>query len=102
LNAAMAAYSLLLSVGFMIAFPVVGAFVQRAGWRLTWLGIGVSLVAVLAPLSWLVARKNPESIGAAMDGDAVSATPDSRRATGDLTGYDWTAAVGTGAFWVFA
>jgi MFS family permease len=112
INAAMAAYSLLLSVGFMIAFPIVGAFVQRAGWRPTWLGIGVCLVAVLAPMSWIVARRSPESIGAAMDGDVVSATsrpgstqaPDSRArvTTSEITGYDWTSAIGTGAFWVFA
>src|SRR5882724_5835432 len=33
LNVAMAAYSLLLSIGFMLAFPIVGGAVVSFGWR---------------------------------------------------------------------
>ena len=103
INSAMAIYSVMLSVGFMIAFPAVGAFVQRAGWRPTWLGIGVSLIFVLAPISWLVVRRSPEAIGVAMDGDRVAAEVDRAGAPRiETDGYDWTAAIGTGAFWVFA
>jgi len=35
INTAMAVYSLALSVGFMVAFPVVGSLVQAWGWRST-------------------------------------------------------------------
>ena len=42
----MAMYSLALSIGFMIAFPVVGSLVQSRGWRSTWLAIGIALLAV--------------------------------------------------------
>ena len=46
---AMAIYSIVMSIGFMIAFPIVGALVQTRGWRFAWLAIGISLIAVLAP-----------------------------------------------------
>ena len=88
LNAAMAAYSVALSVGFMIAFPVVGSLIQTWGWRFAWLVIGLALIAVLAPAAWLIVRRpdaaNTESAGA------------------DLSGHAWTEAIGTPAFWVFA
>ncbi|MBL9199107.1 MAG: MFS transporter, partial [Opitutaceae bacterium] len=41
---AMGAYSIALSMGFMIAFPVVGEVVQREGWRTAWAGIGWCLL----------------------------------------------------------
>ena len=56
IDAAMAVYSIVLSVGFMIAFPIVGWAVQRGGWRSAWLAVGLTLLAGLAPLSWLVVR----------------------------------------------
>jgi MFS family permease len=68
IDIAMAIYSIVLSVGFMIAFPVVGSLVQSWGWRAAWLSIGVALVVALAPLSWLFVRRSPESIGVAPDG----------------------------------
>src|SRR5687768_6040707 len=46
IDMAMAIYSIVLSVGFMIAFPVVGSLVQSRGWRFAWLSIGISLMAV--------------------------------------------------------
>ena len=103
LNAAMAVYSLALSVGFMAAFPVVGSLVQAWGWRSTWLAIGIALAAAFAPISWLVARNGPEAIGARSDGETTTAAAahDMSAAT-DLAGQSWTEAIGTGAFWVFA
>ena len=52
IDVAMAIYSVVMSIGFMIAFPVSGRAVQRWGWRGAWLGIGVGLLVVLAPLAW--------------------------------------------------
>lgn len=90
IDTAMAVFTIVMSVGFMIAFPVVGAMVQARGWRAAWLAIGIALVAVLAPLAWLVVRRGPEAIGVAADGDEAR------------TGYAWREAIGTGAFWIFA
>jgi MFS family permease len=97
IDAAMAVYSVALSVGFMIAFPIVGWAVQRSGWRTAWLAVGVALLAGLAPLSWLVVR--------------AGVRPGSGRGqTGVRPGFDpgltpdvsLGRALRTPAFWVFA
>jgi MFS family permease len=60
IDKAMAIYSIVMSIGFMVAFPVVGSLVQSWGWRGAWLAIGIALLAVLAPASLFIARKAPE------------------------------------------
>ena len=100
IDTAMAIYSVVLSVGFMIAFPIVGSLVQQRGWRRAWLSVGVAILAGLVPLGWLIVRRNPESIGLVPDGFQ---TIDDRRSTiDDLPGYGLRAALLTPAFWVFA
>ena len=96
IDIAMAIYSIVLSVGFMIAFPVVGSLVQSWGWRAAWLSIGVVLVVVLAPLSWLLVRRSPESIGIAPDGLAHPVHPV------HLDGATIQEALSTPAFWTFS
>jgi cyanate permease len=92
-------YAVVISVGFMIAFPVVGALVQSAGWRLAWSAIGLGLVCGLAPLAWLLDRSSPEAIGAEVDGGADDA-PDAHVESGvHATLGD---AMRSPAFWVFA
>ena len=86
INGAMAVYSIVMSVGFMIAFPIVGAIVQQRGWRAAWLAIGVALLVALAPLAWLLPARDP-------DIDGVDAAAD---------GALWTDAIRTPAFWIFA
>ena len=88
LDAAMAVYSIVLSVGFMIAFPIVGSLVQSQGWRFAWLAIGVTLVVVLAPASVILARRAPRR------GDPADAP--------ELIGATWQEAVSTPAFWIFS
>ncbi len=96
LSMAMASYTILLSIGFMIAFPVVGAAVVNSGWRVTWLSIAVALLCVLAPLSWWLVRESPEACGVELDGKAEG---DESSATVDFT---LRQALATPAFWVFA
>src|SRR5687767_235944 len=48
IDTAMAAYSVAISVGFMLAFPLVGFVVQRSGWRFAWFVIGATIAAGLA------------------------------------------------------
>jgi len=57
---AMGIYAYVMSVGFMIAFPVVGALVLSRGWRVAWAAVGLSLVFGLAPVAWLLVRREPE------------------------------------------
>ncbi len=104
IDRAMALYSVALSVGFMLAFPLVGALVQRWGWRDTWFAVGCALLAGLAPLGLFFVRRSPEVCGQAPDGDLVAVPSLARpvvRAT-DLPGHAWSAALATPAFWVFA
>jgi MFS family permease len=104
IDRAMAVYSIVMSIGFMLAFPLVGALVQAWGWRNAWLAVGGALIAVLAPLGLLVVRRNPEVCGLAPDGDPVAASGPGRPIVRpeDLSGHAWSTALATPFFWVFA
>ncbi len=97
LNLAMAVYTVLLSIGFMVVFPVVGAMVISGGWRTAWVAIGGALLLVLVPAGLLLVRRTPEACGVSLDGE--------KRAEGesdlDRIGYTLRQAVSTAAFWVF-
>jgi MFS family permease len=90
IDMAMAIYSIILSVGFMIAFPVVGSLVQDRGWRFAWLSIAIGLIVGLVPLAWLFVRRPT-------GGDGASGAEASRD-----EGATWQEAVATPAFWVFS
>jgi MFS family permease len=102
IDVAMAVYSVVMSLGFMMAFPAVGSLIQQRGWRTAWLLVGLWLIAVLAPLGWALMRRGPEQIGLSPDGDSAptSEAPVEPRNTGN--DYTWLAALRTPAFWVFA
>jgi MFS family permease len=97
LSLAMAVYTVALSVGFMLAFPVVGAAVIEYGWRATWAAVGAALLLGLAPLGWLLVRRSPEACGLQPDGERTDAE-DAAEASG---GYTLRQALSTSAFWVF-
>lgn len=96
LNLAMGLYAIVLSIGFMAAFPIVGAVVLAQGWRTAWAGIGFCLLPGLVLLGWLLVRRGPEEVGLEIEGET---TPGSAAAAG---GYTWREALRTPAFWVFA
>ena len=98
LSAAMGVYAVIMSVGFMIAFPIVGGLATAHGWRLAWGSVGVALVAVLAPICWLIVRSTPEACGLRIDGDGAHAEPRPEPPSGVPLG----GALRSGAFWVFA
>src|SRR6185503_11568717 len=90
---AMGLYALAMSIGFMIAFPLVGALVLARGWRVAWASVGAVLVCGLAPIAWLFVRREPES-NAELDADAADLVGAS---TADAT---LGAALRSPAFWV--
>jgi cyanate permease len=98
---AMGVYAVTMSVGFMLAFPAVGAIVLASGWRTAWSSIGVFLVVVLAPVAWLLARSTPEEIGEEMDG-GLAGPSETTRVTRVATSATLQDALRTPAFWVFA
>jgi MFS family permease len=95
IDSAMAVFSVVMSIGFMLAFPLVGAIVQSSGWRAAWQAVAVGLLLGLAPLAWVVVRRSPESVGLDPDGTSTP-DPDAHR------GWHWREALTTPAFWLFA
>jgi len=98
LNLAMAVYTILLSVGFMAAFPIVGAIVVNSGWRLAWSGVGFALVFVLTPAAWLLVRRTPESCGLTLEGEERP----NDEPKNDGRDYTLRESLATPAFWIFA
>ncbi len=93
LPSAMAAYSLLLSIGFMIAFPLVEHVVRADGWRTAWGGIGLTIMA-LGPGAWFLVRRSAEAAGL-----------EEREATGlrpalEPEGFTLMEALSTPSFWI--
>ncbi|HEX7176357.1 MAG TPA: MFS transporter [Pyrinomonadaceae bacterium] len=99
LSLAMAVYTIALSVGFMAAFPAVGAAVVGYGWRAAWMAVGLALLLGLAPLGWLLVRRSPEACGLQPDGERRTVEQDGD--AGALAGYTLWQALSTPAFWVF-
>ena len=94
LNLAMAVYTIALSIGFMIAFPLIGEIVLSKGWRTAWWIIGLALLLGLAPLALLLVRRSPESVSIDPDGESSQ----KQHSTSD---YTLTEALSTPSFWVF-
>jgi MFS family permease len=97
LNMAMAVYTIALSIGFMAAFPSVGAAVTEYGWRVAWAGVGLSVLLGLAPLGWLLVRRSPEACGLTPDTDGKIEEAGKEAPVG----YTLRRALATPAFWVF-
>jgi MFS family permease len=97
LAAAMGVYAVVMSIGFMLAFPAVGAAVLAQGWRWAWGVVGAALLIVLAPLFWALVRSVPEGVGLEVDGEGPRA-----EAPPPASGATLAEALRTPAFWVFA
>ena len=91
---AMGIYAVVMSIGFMIAFPIVGALVSDRGWRIAWATIGTALIVVLAPIAWLAVQREPET-------NAELDVPDEDHAGGVATDATLGSALRSPAFWVF-
>ena len=98
LTLAMAVYALVMSIGFMAAFPLVGALVQASGWRVAWAWVGAFLIFGLAPIAWVLDRSSPETIGVELDGGASGDEPVVEAGVQATLGE----ALRAPAFWVFA
>lgn len=97
INLAMAVYTVALSVGFMVAFPVIGALVIDRGWRFAWSMIGFALIFGLMPISFLFARRSPEACSLETD---ETPTSDLKK-DHESEGFTLAQALATPAFWVF-
>jgi MFS family permease len=91
LNLAMAVYTIALSIGFMLAFPLIGAIVLSNGWRTAWWIIGVALLVGLAPLALLLVRRSPERADPLLNDLSYNLPRE----------YTLSQAISTPSFWVF-
>lgn len=99
LTTAMGVYALATSVGFMAAFPAIGAMTLSHGWRSSWALVGAVLLLVVAPLAAVFVRWTPEDAGVLVDGDPAPAALGARVEQGGATLPE---ALRTPGFWVFA
>lgn len=89
-SVAMGVYSLVLGLGFCVAFPLVQAAAESHGWRAAWSALGYGLVA-LALLSAVGLRREPRS----------PALAESRAKSDDgLRSFTLAEALLSPAFWV--
>lgn len=95
---AMAAYAILMGLGFTLAYLLVGwALRMEWGWRTIWIDMGLILLAALAPMSLILTRSMPEVGRARRGGDPLAPTADE-----PLEGVTLWDALRTPAFWVFS
>ena len=91
---AMGVYALVMSVGFMVAFPVVGSLVLSRGWRVAWALVGISLMLGLASLAWFLVRREPDT-------NVELEVSADEGPTASVTDASLAGALRSPAFWVF-
>lgn len=106
ISLAMAVYTVVLSVGFMAAFPAVGAVVTASGWRPAWLGVGAALLLGLTPISAWLMRGRPEDVGLDLDGPPADRPETDTEIETEIEpqgdGHTLRQALSTAAFWIFS
>lgn len=90
---AMGAFTVLLSVGFVVPIGIVEGANAAHGWRYAWDGVGLALLVGLVPLGLLFARSSPEACGVPPDDPAPE-----ENLPAPMTIRQ---ALATPAFWVF-
>src|SRR5438876_4997942 len=94
-------------IGSVTLLPWVQHMIEQTGWRTACTAMGILVLAVLAPINFLL-RKRPEDIGLRPDGDGAtsgrSAAPRSNVVDPVWAGTDWTLrrALRTARFWWIA
>ena len=90
---AMGVYAIVMSIGFMMAFPAVGALVLSRGWRVAWMWVGAALLFGLAPVAWLFVRREPAT-------NAELELPDADPSRSTAMDSTLASALRSPAFWV--
>ena len=57
--------------GMSLLVPAMAWMIVTVGWRMTYMAIGLFVLAVMLPMCWFVVRDSPESMGLAVDGDPL-------------------------------
>ena len=82
------------TLGAMVMAPVLGFLITTRGWRETWILMGIMVITVMAPLTLLFVRRQPEDMGLQPDGgpsrnEMVDEGPGSER-KGEPDEVSWT------------
>lgn len=96
----MAVYSLILGLGFALAFQFAKPF-EKDDWRVLWDAIGW-LLAAFVPIAWCLTTDPPPSTAGAQDSPLLPGFGVSHQGITDEPGYTLVEALGTPAFWIFA
>lgn len=94
---AMSIYSVVLSIGFAIAFLVAGQVVETQDWRVLWRTVGGILVLGLAPMTALLLRRGPEEMGWVRESSACDP-----RKNAPVASLTFQQALRSSMFWAFA
>jgi len=94
---AVAIMSLGIPIGALVFVPLTQSWIDRFGWRTTWVALGLLGAAIIAPLSLAFVRRQPEDLGLRVDGAAPLGAFDSYDDP-----HEWTLAEArrTGVFWL--
>lgn len=92
---AMGVYSLAMGVGFMFAFPSLGAGIVEFGWRPAWSACGWILLGLALILPWII-RNQPQDLSIEFPTKTPSAV------ASEVGGFTLSWALRTGSFWSVA
>ncbi len=92
------------SVGGLVLVPLTGYLVQVLDWRETWLVLGIIILTLGFPLSFLLLRNDPSDMGLRPDGERDTdahgqPTPPSTPVPGPLELDYWRASLKSAPFW---
>jgi MFS family permease len=91
------------SAGGLLLVPWAMYVLQQTDWRLTWVALGVLVLAVAWPLAWFFLKDDPTDLGLLADGEQPSAdgrqVNPTRAAEGPLQADSWRMAVRSWPFW---
>ena len=90
---AMGVYSILVVIGYIVAFLLFGPAIAKHGWRGPWHAFGCVILFGIAPVTWLAVRATPEAVGLPGDLNFGSGI--------EASGTTWIEALRTQAFWSF-
>ncbi len=96
---ALAFMGLGLPVGALAFIPLTQYLIEERGWRQTWVILAVLGAAVMVPLAWLFARRQPEDMGMKPDGLAGASELQARDTVTDEVSWTVRQAVRTRQFW---
>lgn len=87
-------------MGAMILIPLSQQLIDLMGWERTWIVLGLLILFLAVPLTYLIIREKPEDLGLIEDGQERSTTtPDSATSNMPLATDDWKQALKSPLIW---